>query len=83
MNRSRRRVVEGTFGRPRPSSVPRLPRETSSVKAFMRGSGVLDDYFEQISRSNLDPATQLPDIHRIAAKYQLEIVGPPHRWRGL
>jgi hypothetical protein len=29
------------------------------------------------SRSGLDPATQLPDINRIAAKYQLEIVGPP------
>ena len=37
----------------------------------------LDDFFEEISRSDLDPATQLPDINHIAAKYQLEIVGPP------
>jgi quercetin dioxygenase-like cupin family protein len=37
----------------------------------------LDRFFEEISRSGFDPATQLPDINRIAAKYQLEIVGPP------
>lgn len=37
----------------------------------------LDDFFEEISQSGLDPATQLPDINRIAARYQLEIVGPP------
>ena len=37
----------------------------------------LEGFFEEISPSNLDPATQLPDINRIAAKYQLEIVGPP------
>jgi quercetin dioxygenase-like cupin family protein len=37
----------------------------------------LDGFFEEISQSGLDPATQLPDINRIAAKYQLEIVGPP------
>ena len=37
----------------------------------------LDGFFEEISRSGLDPATQLPDINHIAAKYQLEIVGPP------
>jgi len=36
----------------------------------------LDGFFEEISQSGLDPATQLPDINRIAAKYQLEIVGP-------
>jgi quercetin dioxygenase-like cupin family protein len=37
----------------------------------------LEGFFEEISRSGLDPATQLPDINRVAAKYQLEIVGPP------
>jgi quercetin dioxygenase-like cupin family protein len=37
----------------------------------------LDGFFEEISKSDLDPATQLPDINRVAAKYQLEIVGPP------
>lgn len=37
----------------------------------------LEGFFEEVSRSGLDPATQLPDINRIAAKYQLEIVGPP------
>ena len=37
----------------------------------------LEGFFEEISRSGLDPATQLPDINSIAAKYQLEIVGPP------
>jgi quercetin dioxygenase-like cupin family protein len=37
----------------------------------------LDGFFEEISRSGLDPATQLPDINRIAAQYQLEIVRPP------
>jgi quercetin dioxygenase-like cupin family protein len=37
----------------------------------------LDGFFEEISQSGLDPAKQLPDINRIAAKYQLEIVGPP------
>lgn len=37
----------------------------------------LDGFFEEISKSGLDPATQLPDINRLAAKYQLEIVGPP------
>jgi quercetin dioxygenase-like cupin family protein len=37
----------------------------------------LEGFFEEISQSGLDPATQLPDINRIAAKYQLEIVGPP------
>jgi quercetin dioxygenase-like cupin family protein len=37
----------------------------------------LDNFFEKISQSGLDPATQLPEINRIAAKYQLEIVGPP------
>lgn len=37
----------------------------------------LEGFFEEISKSGLDPATQLPDINRIAARYQLEIVGPP------
>jgi quercetin dioxygenase-like cupin family protein len=37
----------------------------------------LEGFFEEISQSGLDPATQLPDINRIAAKYRLEIVGPP------
>ena len=37
----------------------------------------LDGFFEEISQSGLDPAKQLPDINRIAAKYKLEIVGPP------
>jgi quercetin dioxygenase-like cupin family protein len=37
----------------------------------------LDGFFEEISQSGLDPTTQLPDINRIAAKYQLQIVGPP------
>ena len=37
----------------------------------------LEGFFEEISKSGLDPATQLPDINRIAAKYRLEIVGPP------
>jgi quercetin dioxygenase-like cupin family protein len=37
----------------------------------------LEGFFEEISQSGLDPATQLADINRIAAKYQLEIVGPP------
>ena len=37
----------------------------------------LEGFFEEISQSGLDPATQLPDINRIAARYQLEIVGPP------
>lgn len=39
--------------------------------------GGLDGFFEEISQADLDPATQLPEINRIAAKYQLEIVGPP------
>jgi hypothetical protein len=38
---------------------------------------MIDGFFEEISQSGLDPATQLPNINRIAAKYQLEIVGPP------
>ena len=38
---------------------------------------MVEGFFEEISQSGLDPATQLPDINRIAAKYQLEIVGPP------
>jgi quercetin dioxygenase-like cupin family protein len=37
----------------------------------------LDSFFEEISKSGLDPATELSAINRIAAKYQLEIVGPP------
>jgi hypothetical protein len=37
----------------------------------------LEGFFEEISQSGLNPQTQLPDINRIAAKYQLEIIGPP------
>ena len=37
----------------------------------------LDGFFEEISKSGLDPAAELSAINRIAAKYQLEIVGPP------
>ena len=40
--------------------------------------GGLDDFFEEISkRSDLHPPDDLPAINEIAAKYQLEIVGPP------
>ena len=37
----------------------------------------LDGFFEEISQSGLNPATQLAEINRVAAKYRLEIVGPP------
>jgi len=36
-----------------------------------------EGFFEEISAGTFDPATDLPEIIRIAAKYQLEIVGPP------
>jgi quercetin dioxygenase-like cupin family protein len=36
-----------------------------------------EGFFEEVSRGNFNPATDLPEIMRIAAKYQLEIVGPP------
>jgi quercetin dioxygenase-like cupin family protein len=37
----------------------------------------LEGFFEEISGRGPDPALDLSAINRIAAKYQLEIVGPP------
>jgi quercetin dioxygenase-like cupin family protein len=36
-----------------------------------------EGFLEEISAGNFDPAVDLTEIIRIAAKYQLEIVGPP------
>jgi quercetin dioxygenase-like cupin family protein len=37
----------------------------------------LEDFFAEISRLNPDPATDMPEINRLAAMHRLEIVGPP------
>jgi quercetin dioxygenase-like cupin family protein len=63
-----------------PADVPHAYRNIDNQRGqllFTICPSALDGFFEEISRSGLDPATQLPDINRIAAKYQLEIVGPP------
>jgi quercetin dioxygenase-like cupin family protein len=37
----------------------------------------LEGFFEEISKRGADPTLDLTTINRIAAKYRLEIVGPP------
>jgi quercetin dioxygenase-like cupin family protein len=59
-----------------PHAYKNIADQTGRLLFTISPSG-LESFFERISTSGLDPATQLPDINRIAAKYQLEIVGPP------
>ena len=68
---------EGAF---LPADVPHAYKNVDGQRGkllFTICPSTLEGFFEEISQSGLDPATQLPDINRIAAKYQLEIVGPP------
>ena len=63
-----------------PAGVPHAYKNIDNQRGqllFTISPSGLDGFFEEISQSGLDPATQLPDINRIAAKYKLEIVGPP------
>ena len=59
-----------------PHAYTNIDDQTGQLLFTIYPSG-LDGFFEEISKSGLDPATQLPAINRIAAKYRLEIVGPP------
>ena len=59
-----------------PHAYKNIGDQTGQLLFTIYPSG-LDSFFEEISKSGLDPATELSAINRIAAKYQLEIVGPP------
>ena len=64
-----------------PANVPHTYKNISDGAGrvlFTVLPGGLDDFFEEISkRSDLHPPEDLPAINEIAAKYQMEIVGPP------